>query len=128
MACIAAFLLAVLGPAREEDAFWAFAGALENRVPASCVLEVRPASHRAHARRQTGAARWPEDAFWTAAGLMQVCDLASWVLGAHDSICPTPSTCLTPDSSLLDLHQQANRQALPPPDPVAWAHKNRWSF
>ncbi|CAK0782973.1 hypothetical protein CVIRNUC_006168 [Coccomyxa viridis] len=39
MACIAAFLLAVLGPGREEDAFWTFAGLLENRVPASCVLE-----------------------------------------------------------------------------------------
>ncbi len=44
MACIAAFLLAVLGPGREEDAFWTFAGLLENRVPASCVLEVSPAS------------------------------------------------------------------------------------
>ena len=43
MACIAAFLLAVLGPGREEDAFWTFAGLLENRVPASCVLEVSPA-------------------------------------------------------------------------------------
>ena len=42
MACIAAFLLAVLGQGREEDAFWTFAGLLENRVPASCVLEVRP--------------------------------------------------------------------------------------
>ena len=40
MACIAAFLLAVLGPAREEDVFWTFVGLLENRVPRSCVLEV----------------------------------------------------------------------------------------
>ena len=40
MACIAAFLLAVLGPSREEDTFWIFAGLLENRVPRSCVLEV----------------------------------------------------------------------------------------
>ena len=40
MACIAAFLLAVLGPSREEDTFWTFAGLLENRVPRSCVLEV----------------------------------------------------------------------------------------
>ena len=42
MACIAAFLLAVLGVGREEDAFWTFVGLLENRVPASCVLEVIP--------------------------------------------------------------------------------------
>lgn len=40
MACIAAFLLAVLGPSREEDVFWTFVGLLENRVPRSCVLEV----------------------------------------------------------------------------------------
>lgn len=40
MACIAAFLLAVLGPSREEDIFWTFVGLLENRVPRSCVLEV----------------------------------------------------------------------------------------
>lgn len=44
MACIAAFLLAVLGPAREEDAFWTFVGLLENRVPRSCVLEVSTSS------------------------------------------------------------------------------------
>ena len=48
MACIAAFLLAVLGPGREEDAFWTFAGLLENRVPASCVLEVSPTSPTMH--------------------------------------------------------------------------------
>ena len=40
MACIAAFLLAVLGPGREEDVFWTLVGLLENRVPRSCVLEV----------------------------------------------------------------------------------------
>jgi hypothetical protein len=45
MACIAAFLLAVLGPAREEDAFWTFVGLLENRVPHSCVLEVTASSY-----------------------------------------------------------------------------------
>ena len=45
MACIVAFLLAVLGPAREEDVFWTFVGLLENRVPRSCVLEVCPCQH-----------------------------------------------------------------------------------
>jgi hypothetical protein len=40
MACIAAFMLVVMGPEREEDAFWTLVGLVEDRVPHSCVIEV----------------------------------------------------------------------------------------
>ena len=80
MACIAAFLLAVLGPGREEDAFWTFAGLLENRVPASCVLEVSPppTAHLSDTRLMRPGCR-PEDAFWRSAGLLQISVLTSCV-------------------------------------------------
>lgn len=40
MACIAAFMLVVVGIEREEDAFWTLVGLVEDRVPHSCVLQV----------------------------------------------------------------------------------------
>ena len=39
---IAAFLLAVLSLAKEEEAFWILTALLERRLPASSVLEVCP--------------------------------------------------------------------------------------
>ncbi len=42
MACIAAFMLVVMGIEREEDAFWTLVGLVEDRLPHSCVLQVAP--------------------------------------------------------------------------------------
>ena len=42
---IAAYLLAVLGLAKEEEAFWTLTALLERRLPASSVLEVRSLGH-----------------------------------------------------------------------------------
>lgn len=39
MACIAAFMLVVMGIEREEDAFWTLVGLVEDRLPHSCVLQ-----------------------------------------------------------------------------------------
>jgi hypothetical protein len=41
MAVVAAFLLVVMGPAREEDAFWTLLALTHDRLPRSCVVEVR---------------------------------------------------------------------------------------
>ena len=40
MACVAGFMLVVMGPEREEDAFWTLVGLVEDRLPHSCVLQV----------------------------------------------------------------------------------------
>ena len=40
MGCVAAFLLVVMGPAREEDAFWTLLALTQGRVPPTCVAEV----------------------------------------------------------------------------------------
>ena len=40
MGCCAAFLLVVMGPAREEDAFWTLLALTHDRVPPTCVAEV----------------------------------------------------------------------------------------
>lgn len=41
MAAVAAFLLVVMGAGREEDAFWTLLALTHDRVPTSCVVEVR---------------------------------------------------------------------------------------
>lgn len=40
MGAVAAFLLVVMGPTREEDAFWTLLALTHDRVPPTCVAEV----------------------------------------------------------------------------------------